>query len=162
MSDASLTALTPRALALLAAHARVEYPLECCGFVYADGTVHHATNIQSQLASEQPDRYSRTAENGYTLSLEDTVKLDASFGSYNPVVVLYHSHPDVGAYFSREDKDKALFAGTPIYPLDYLVIDAQASEVREAKLFAWDGEDFTCVKALPLCSSTSVSQYGSE
>ena len=158
MSDASLNSLTSQALTSLAAHAREEYPLECCGFVFADGTVHRATNIQSQLANEQPGRYSRTAANGYTLSLADTVTLDASFSSENPAVILYHSHPDVGSYFSREDKDKALFAGTPIYPLDYLVIDARASDIREAKLFAWDGDDFTCVKTLPLYSSIPGSQ----
>ena len=40
MSDASLNSLTSQALTSLAAHAHEEYPLECCGFVFADGTVH--------------------------------------------------------------------------------------------------------------------------
>ncbi len=152
--NSSLNVLTPHALAVLSAHALEEYPMECCGFIFSNGIVHRATNIQNRLAREQPDRYQRTAKNGYTLSLADTLILEDSFSSNNPAEVLYHSHPDVGAYFSQEDKNKALFNGRPIYPLNYLVLDVRMNKVPEAKLFAWDGIDFVCVKTLSLNSST--------
>ena len=152
MPDGTLRALASGTLAILAGHAHEEYPRECCGFEFADGTVHRATNIQDQLADDQPVRYRRTAASGYTLSVADTLALDASFGSANPAVALYHSHPDVGAYFSAEDKDKALFDGVPLNPLDHLVIDVRADGAREMKLFVWNGEDFGCVKTFRLNS----------
>ena len=57
--------------------------------------------------------------------------MNKAFRSDNPVVVIYHSHPDVGAYFSDEDQDKALFLGEPIFPVSYLVVD-----VRQARPWA--------------------------
>jgi len=90
-------------------HASGVYPEECCGFVFADGTIHLGTNIQNELNQRNPDTYKRNAANGYTFSVLGTVALNKSFRSDNPAVVIYHSHPDVGAYFSTEDRDKTLF-----------------------------------------------------
>ena len=53
---------------------------------------------------------------------------------------IVHSHPDVGAYFSREDRDMALGGGQePLWPgVRYLVISARAAGVDGAKLFTWE------------------------
>jgi len=126
-------------------HAERLYPEECCGFIHADGHVHQGVNIQGQLHQREPELYSRTAENGYTLSIADTVALNKSFTSSNPAHIIYHSHPDVGAYFSREDKHRALYMGEPIYPVQHLVIDVRSGRAQGAKLFAWDGHDFICL-----------------
>src|SRR5690606_12982229 len=104
-------------------HGAETYPEECCGFVFANGTVHLGTNIQSELNARDPQRYQRDSATGYTFSVSDTLLLNKSFRSDNPVSIIYHSHPDVGAYFSREDEEKALFQGQPIYPVMYLVVD---------------------------------------
>ena len=53
--------------------------------------------------------------------------------------VFVHSHPDVGAYFSREDKEKALPEGRPSWPgVDYLVVSCRGGTVDDAKLYSWD------------------------
>lgn len=127
---------TKRMLSAIYQHASRCYPKECCGFVLSDASVREGTNIQDQLHATDPQRYRRTAANGYTFSVADTVFLNSSFRSQNPVSVIYHSHPDVGAYFSREDIEKALYAGGPIFPVDYLVVDVTPDSVRGAKLFA--------------------------
>lgn len=101
-------------------HASRTYPEECCGFVFADGTVHYAVNIQNELNRRRPDIHTRTGANGYTFSVADTLAMNRSIRSGNPVTVIYHSHPDVGAYFSHEDENKAMFMGKPVYPAAYL------------------------------------------
>ncbi|MGY2297233.1 MULTISPECIES: molybdopterin-synthase adenylyltransferase MoeB [Pseudomonas] len=134
--------LSPTALEQIYAHADRSYPEECCGFVFADGTVHLGSNIQNELHRKNPEMYSRSAANGYTFSVADTLMMNKAFRSDNPVVVIYHSHPDVGAYFSDEDQDKALFMGEPIYPVSYLVVDVRQGKTQGSKLFAWDGKRF--------------------
>lgn len=134
--------LSPSALEQIYAHADRSYPEECCGFVFADGSVYLGSNIQNDLHSKNPDMYSRSAANGYTFSVADTLMMNKAFRGDNPVVVIYHSHPDVGAYFSDEDQDKALFMGEPIYPVSYLVVDVRQGKTQGSKLFAWDGKRF--------------------
>ncbi|MDY0834885.1 molybdopterin-synthase adenylyltransferase MoeB [Pseudomonas sp. SED1] len=134
--------LSPSALEQIYAHADRSYPEECCGFVFADGSVYLGSNIQNELHSKNPQMYSRSAANGYTFSVADTLMMNKAFRSDNPVVVIYHSHPDVGAYFSDEDQDKALFMGEPIYPVSYLVVDVRQGKTQGSKLFAWDGKHF--------------------
>lgn len=134
--------LSPSALEQIYAHADRSYPEECCGFVFADGSVYLGSNIQNELHRKNPDMYSRSAANGYTFSVADTLMMNKAFRSDNPVVVIYHSHPDVGAYFSDEDQDKALFMGEPIYPVSYLVVDVRQGTTQGSKLFAWDGKRF--------------------
>ncbi|CAI8890630.1 Sulfur carrier protein adenylyltransferase ThiF [Pseudomonas chlororaphis] len=136
-------------LELIYQHANRAYPNECCGFVLADGAVHEGTNIQDELHASSPERYSRRADNGYTFSVQDTVFLNASFRTDNPVVIIYHSHPDVGAYFSREDRDKALYLGEPIYPVAYLVVDVRKGVSQCSKLFEWSTDQFVCVCDMP-------------
>jgi adenylyltransferase/sulfurtransferase len=134
--------LSPTALEQIYAHADRSYPEECCGFVFADGSVHLGNNIQNELHRKNPEMYSRSAANGYTFSVADTLMMNKAFRSDNPVMVIYHSHPDVGAYFSDEDQDKALFMGEPIYPVSYLVVDVRQGKTQGSKLFAWDGKRF--------------------
>ena len=54
--------------------------------------------------------------------------------------VLYHSHLDVGAYFSETDAAAATMGGDkPSYDgLFYLVTSVRKGVVDDHKLFAWD------------------------
>ena len=131
-------------------HARETYPHECCGFVRADGTVHRAVNIQNTLHADDPTRYPRDGLTGYTMSSADVLALAKSFRSANPAIAIYHSHPDVGAYFSNEDAARALYAGQPLHPVDHLVVDVRGSVVRETKRFAWRPPKFICVETLTM------------
>ena len=57
------------------------------------------------------------------------------------IKIIYHSHVDVGAYFSEEDKKQATFDGGPVYPgTHYLVVDVTKEKVRGSKLFIWSDE----------------------
>ena len=56
------------------------------------------------------------------------------------LAAIVHSHPDVGAYFSREDREMALGGGTePLWPgVQYLVISCKDTGVDAARLYTWD------------------------
>ena len=141
--------LDPQALQTIYRHACATYPEECCGFVFADARVHQGQNIQDQLNRLDPEVYRRSAANGYTFAVADTLLLNRSLRGDNPARVIYHSHPDVGAYFSSEDVDKALFMGQPIHPVAYLVVDVREGQAHGAKLFEWSGEEFVCSREFP-------------
>lgn len=138
--------LNPKNLKTMFKHGAEHYPHECCGLVFSDGTVHQATNIQQYLHEQSPEIYGRGAATGYAFSITDNQLLNSSFDSPNPALVIYHSHPDVGAYFSAEDKSKALFYGEPIFPVSYLVLDIRKGVPFGAKLFHFFDGDFHCTE----------------
>ncbi len=149
--------LNRQSLQTLYAHASERYPEEACGFIYANGSVHTGTNIQSMLYRTDPQRYKRDAHSAFTFSIADLHRLETSFNSDNPVSVIYHSHPDVGAYFSDEDTDKALFMGIPIHPVMHLVVDVRKRVVEGALLFHWNGQYFEQIHSYGAADSSDTA-----
>lgn len=136
--------VTPEALAAMYEHARRDYPNECCGIVYgprgtavADRAVACA-NIQDRLHAADPVAHPRDARTAYNLDAPDLFQMNKSLRGDTPAKIVYHSHVDVGAYFSDTDQAVAQFDGEPAFPVDYVVIDIQADGPRAAKQFAWD------------------------
>jgi proteasome lid subunit RPN8/RPN11 len=136
--------ITDQALAELYVHARRDYPNECCGMVFgpkdmsvADRAVACA-NIQNQLHAEDPVKHARDARTAYNLGAADLFKLGKSLRGDMPAKIVYHSHVDVGAYFSDTDQAAAQMDGEPSYPVEYVVIDVRADGVGGAAQFAWD------------------------
>jgi proteasome lid subunit RPN8/RPN11 len=126
----------PRAvLDAIYAHAREGYPEEVCGFVIANDEARRCENRQNALHAEDPQAFPRDASTAYNLGAKDLFFLDRSLRSQRPVRIIYHSHVNVGAYFSDEDVRAAALDGELLYPVDYLVVDVRADGVRGAKLF---------------------------
>ena len=97
-------------------------------------------NRANKLHKLDPETYPRTGRMYFDL---DPLKFEraVSAGESNgrPVKVLYHSHLDVGAYFSETDAEAATMGGdAPTYDLAYLVTSVRAGVVDERKLFVWD------------------------
>jgi proteasome lid subunit RPN8/RPN11 len=144
--------VTAEALAAIYRHARETYPNECCGFLIGPrgGTAcdeaRPCENMQDALHEMDPERFPRTARHGYQLGAPDLLKLAKSQRGERPVRIVYHSHVDVGAYFSDEDQRAALCDGEPSYPVDYLVVDVQANHIGGARLFGWDADRRTYVE----------------
>ena len=127
-----------------AAYARDE---ESCGLLlgpaadplYADEIV-PLENRANKLHKLDPETYPRTGRMYFDI---DPMKfgraVDAGAANGRPVKVLYHSHLDVGAYFSETDAAAATMGGdAPTYDLAYLVTSVRAGAVDDRKLFVWD------------------------
>ena len=125
-------------LAAIYAQARAEFPGECCGYLRGRGEAMRLVqckNYQDRLHALDPETYPRTSANGYNFGGREQIDFARSFEAEDPPTIIYHSHPRVGAYFSAEDESAALSAG---WTVDYLVVDAQTDEIREAVLFRRD------------------------
>ncbi|HZX96495.1 MAG TPA: M67 family metallopeptidase [Myxococcales bacterium] len=139
-----MNGISPPVLREMAAHARKAYPEECCGVLIEDASgalsFRPIANIAGSIGAAGIS--ARTNRDGYVMDPRGLMaaqeEADRLVGRLWGIV---HSHPDVGAYFSREDRAKALDdAGQePLWPgVRYLVISARASGIDRALLYTWD------------------------
>lgn len=118
-------------------HARRAYPHECCGMILRTG-LRECTNIQDALHRQDPVNHPQAAGQAFSLTADETIFLAESLGTDDPVLAVYHSHPDAAAYFSKTDRAAALCEGKPAYPdLLHLVIACGPDRIGEARLFAF-------------------------
>jgi proteasome lid subunit RPN8/RPN11 len=126
------------------AHAKREFPAECCGFLVGprggDAVTRARACVNAQTAGDHPTQAERGAETAYVIAGEDLLALARSFDGPEPARVIYHSHPNGRAYFSATDTEVALgpWGDGPVYPVQQLVVGLTAQGVVEAKLFDWD------------------------
>lgn len=132
-------------------HAREAYPDECCGVVFSgDGRdyVRRIGNIQNRLHAEDPLRHPRNARIAYFMDPKELYAAlsGAEEASYQ-IVAFYHSHPEHAAYFSEEDKARAMAWNEPAYPeACYVVVSVVAGMVKERIAVAWDAKRFEYVE----------------
>jgi len=135
--------------------AREEYPCECCGMILGPSDdaksitrIRQCRNAQDQYHELAPDQFTRTAKQAYFIDPKELLAIDRELRENGEAIrVIYHSHPDVGAYFSEEDVRTSVVDGEPIYPgVDYLVLSVVKGEMDGHKLFTWDGEKKTFVE----------------
>jgi [CysO sulfur-carrier protein]-S-L-cysteine hydrolase len=139
MQDVELTAAN---FSAITAHAVEAYPYECCGLVIRRENrqeVVRATNIQQTRHAEDPERFPRTAETGYTMG-PDVLPILVSHDRGNLIIeAVYHSHPEHDAYFSAEDRKQALVWHEPTYPdAGQIVVSLHDGQVKEAKAYRWN------------------------
>jgi proteasome lid subunit RPN8/RPN11 len=126
-------------------HARESYPAECCGAVLiGDGgeSVRRIDNIQDRLHAEDPVKYPRDSRIAYFMDPKQLFAvLREADETHRSLRLLYHSHPDHGAYFSEEDKARALAWDEPAYPdAAYLVVSVVKGVVEDRLAVVWDPE----------------------
>jgi len=131
------------------AHAEEGYPEEVCGLVlsgrgdgYPAPEVLRCENRQNALHAEDPTTFPRDARTAYNLGPRDLLRIDQSLRGARPARIIYHSHIDVGAYFSDEDASAAAPDGELLYPCDYLVVDVRQQRARGCRLFRFQGGRF--------------------
>ncbi len=135
----------------MARHACEAFPEECCGLILAgEGgeTLRRCTNIQNRLHAEDPATHPRDARTAYYIDPLELLQIhnEADRRGWG-IKALYHSHPDHEAYFSAEDRAKAVAPwGEPWYgDAAYVVVSVSDRQVRRMKAFAWNpaAKDFT-------------------
>jgi proteasome lid subunit RPN8/RPN11 len=117
------------------------YPNEACGlFVgpsWSQAELVSMENMQDRYHERDPVRFPRTARTAYTMhALRLSEQVDRAGG----LLAIWHSHCEVGAYFSEEDVRVALGGGDePLWPgTSYLVLSCRNRHVDGAKWFTWD------------------------
>lgn len=130
------------ALDAMLAHARATHPDECCGAIVArDGhdVVRRFANVQNRLHADDPAANPRGAETAYTPEPKEFFAVLREADEPGAVLkVFYHSHTRVGAYFSGEDKARAMFGDDPAYPDVTYVVVSDSRTPAEARAFRWD------------------------
>lgn len=122
------------------------WPKEGCGFVFerSDGelVVIRTENRADLLHEKDPERYPRGAEAWYEPNMKPWF---AAVRSGSRPRLIFHSHPDAGAYFSDGDQESAVVRNDEGRIVErhpgvwHLVISVRApGVVDEAALFAFD------------------------
>ncbi|MBM3213880.1 M67 family metallopeptidase [Candidatus Poribacteria bacterium] len=129
----------------IVAHAERDYPEECCGVLLSAGgsmIVRECRNVQNALHAADPAAHPRDARTAYSVDplelLEITREADRGGAA---IAGFYHSHPDHEAYFSEEDRARAVIDGwdEPIYPdATYIVVSVRNGRAAGAQGFRWD------------------------
>ena len=131
-------------LADIYAHAREDFPNECCGWLIGPRESDTITRVRRATNAYQPSSHptapDRTAETAYVIDGADLIELNSTMDHPEPPRVIYHSHPNGRAYFSDTDRRVATdpWGDGPVYPVRQLVIGIDAERVVEARLFDWD------------------------
>jgi glutamate-1-semialdehyde 2,1-aminomutase len=136
--------ITPDELAAIKQQAAAEYPNECCGVVLIRGTERRliaCRNVQDQMHARDPVTFPRTARNAYYMDPIDALRLNRLVDEGFMFAIIYHSHPNAGAYFSETDRGQALIKGEPAYPgAVYLVLSVVGREVKSLAAYRWNAE----------------------
>jgi|APSaa5957512576_1039674.scaffolds.fasta_scaffold134099_1 [CysO sulfur-carrier protein]-S-L-cysteine hydrolase len=135
-------------IAAMRAHGEETFPDECCGALLRDAegslSLRRWTNIQNQLHREDPAKHPRDARTAYYIDPQELLAVareEAEAGV--AIAALYHSHPDHAAYFSAEDRARAVIEDwdEPIYPdAAYIVLSVMGGKAGDIKAFVWDDD----------------------
>jgi len=125
--------------------ALAEYPNECCGWVIqkADGSQSYTVskNLQEKYHKFDPEAYPRSPREAFIPEMKKLQdELDDLSGG-DSLFSIVHSHIDVAAYFSAEDKLQMSDPVTkkPIYNADnYLVVSVQEGKIHSHAVFSFD------------------------
>lgn len=125
------------------AHCEAAYPNEGCGVFLRrpDGRLlaRPMANVIDKYHAKDPKRFPRTSRTAYLFDPREQMEV---FDGAAKVECVFHSHADVGAYFSDEDKRMAVMDGQPVLPgVSYLVISVR-QRADDLKLFTWNGSNF--------------------
>ena len=126
-------------------HARETFPDECCGAILENAGREEAqrvANIQNAMHAKDPRSYPRDATIAYFMDPKELFAVLKQVDSGTATLkAFYHSHPNHDAYFSAEDKARAMFGEEPAYPdTTYLVISIYDRQVQTIRAYRWEEE----------------------
>ena len=130
--------------AAIGVQACAEYPTECCGYLVgpADGDAVDAMIAcrNAQPDGEHPTEPARGADAGFVIAGRELLVFAKTFETPRPARIVYHSHTNGRAYFSRVDHELAAAGDRPAYDVQHLVVGVTADGLVEAAQFAWSAE----------------------
>lgn len=121
------------------------YPSEGCGFVFEDETgalrVLPADNLAKGRGGVDVDGGVRTAADWFEPDMRPWLRAERA--GWTPRII-FHSHPDVGAYFSKSDRAMALYTDDAGVASErnpcvlHLVVSVRQGVADGAALFGFD------------------------
>lgn len=121
------------------------YPSEGCGFVFEDETgalrVLPADNLAKGRGGVDVDGGVRTAADWFEPDMRPWLRAERA--GWTPRII-FHSHPDVGAYFSKSDRAMALYTDDEGVTSErnpgvlHLVVSVRQGAADGAALFGFD------------------------
>ncbi|MGH7781246.1 MAG: Mov34/MPN/PAD-1 family protein [Candidatus Binataceae bacterium] len=140
--------ITRASIDAIVAQGEREFPNECCGFIIGSAAgdsveeVRPITNIQNRKHAEDPAAFSRDARTAFLMEPKEHLAVMNEVDRRKLALrIVYHSHPDHGAYFSATDRAAACSfdPSEPDYPdTAYLVMSIRAGKFVRAAAFVWD------------------------
>jgi len=120
---------------------------EVCGFVVRIGgalAVREIENVADRYHAADPVHFPRTSRDSYLMDPKSQLRAHRELADRGgEIVAVWHSHVEVGAYFSTKDREDAVVDGIQQVPgAEYLVFGVRAGRVTEAKLYRWADGDF--------------------
>jgi [CysO sulfur-carrier protein]-S-L-cysteine hydrolase len=143
-----VTPEVPSDLSAVIAHVESTYPNEGCGIILRglDGKwrVQPMQNVYDKYHAVDPEGFPRTSRTAYFFDPREWLKASEEAERRGErVACLFHSHCDVGTYFSAEDKAMAAPDGEPLHPgVFYLVVAVDKGRASAAKVFWWQAQQF--------------------
>lgn len=123
------------------------YPEEGCGLIFKDAEGQYDVKCCENLANKyhklDPETFPRTARTFYMINPMEFTRAEKRG---DEVAIVFHSHADVGDYFSDEDVAAATMPRfSPEDPLepshpgtDYLVVSVRDGKADRAQVFYFD------------------------
>lgn len=142
-----MSTYTPEIVARLAALCEASPDREVCGFLLRrDGALHvvPVPNAADRYHAVDPARFPRTSRDAYLMDPKEQLRVHRELEERGgEIAAVWHSHVEVGAYFSAKDRADAVVEGQPAVPgAEYLVLGVRGGRVTEVKKFTWDGRDY--------------------
>jgi proteasome lid subunit RPN8/RPN11 len=119
------------------------YPSECCGFLFGPtddvGLLNNASpqpNEADKYHAMDPETFPRTSRTYFKINeLRASRTLESAAKSGQPLKVIYHSHCDAGAYFSKEDADTFSQSAQLMWPCAFVVVSVKNGIAGDTKLW---------------------------
>jgi adenylyltransferase/sulfurtransferase len=124
-------------------HAQATWPAECCGLLLEDasGALRFQPIRNIAGSAEGAATSVRSQRDGYVMDPKALLEtLEATEQAGGRLWAIVHSHPEVGAYFSSEDRNMALGGeDAPLWPgVRYLVVSVRGGHADDARMYTWD------------------------
>ena len=137
----------PEALARVIELCEADPESEVCGFIVRrEETLEVVAidNVADRYHAADPAAFPRTSRDSYLMDpmaqlrlLRDVERCGAA------LVTVWHSHVEVGAYFSAKDRADAVIDGVQQVPgAEYLVLGVRRGRVTEVKRYLHTGTEF--------------------
>lgn len=117
-------------------HALDTFPKECCGFASGPASepllvdaYARETNEADKFHKLDPVTFPRTAETYFKINeLRAAKAFEQGEKDGKPIKVIYHSHCNAGAYFSKEDAATFAADNTLMWPCAFIVVSVMKED----------------------------------